>query len=399
MSERESCLLIHHRDITSPFSATVPHYVSTKLAASREVHVICTERGDTESRAQRSEGVVYHDISAGQVPILSAVLFLCVSAVYAAVLGRKHRYDAVYGFQRTLIQAWVGAALAHAKFVAGLQVVPVRQKRDFVAARDDDLSAVERLSVALRIQYARVVRWCLRESDEVVCLTEGIRRVTEREYGLDLSAATVIGMGVETAVFDDERGEGGCSTWDEPLTVTYVGSLGTARGLAHVIEALADCPRDFEFHVAGSGTAEYVAAMQRRAAELGVADRVVWHGRIPHEDVPAVLADADVAISPLENTESYRISFPAKLLEYMAAGSVVVASDIPPHRRLISDGQNGVLYDGSATDLCDTLERCVGNPETMADIESRATETAREYDWDSVVEDHAAVLFGGKDRP
>ncbi|WP_238378583.1 glycosyltransferase family 4 protein [Haloarcula rubripromontorii] len=255
------------------------------------------------------------------------------------------------------------------------------------------MSLAERLSVMIWTGYAAAVKVALQRCDQVTCLTEGIRQVTEQEYGLDLSSAAVIGMGVDTETFEPADGRQAGDSFSRPLTVTYVGSLGAARGLPHVIEALAECGETFEFHIAGDGQSGYIDAMQAKAAKLGVADQIVWYGRVPHSDVPGLLTRTDVALSPLEDIESYRISFPAKLLEYMAAGAVVMATDIPPHQRLITDGDNGLLYDGTAAGLCSAIEQCLDDPALAGQIERTARETAEAYDWDTIVDKHAAALF------
>ncbi|MFY4813990.1 glycosyltransferase [Haloarcula sp. AONF1] len=393
MAQRRSLLLIHHRDVRSPFSATVPHYISTKLAAAHTVHVICSADEDHDAGDSGNTSVVYHPLRTGNTRLISTIAFFIIATLYAAVLGARHRFDATYGFQRTLVQAWVGAIAGDSRFVAGLQVVPVRQKRDFVTSRQADMSPAERLSVMIWAGYAAAVKVVLQRCDQITCLTEGIRKVTEQEYGLDLSSAVVIGMGVDTETFEPADGRQTSDSFSRPLTVTYVGSLGAARGLPHVIEALAECSVAFEFHIAGDGQSGYIDAMQAKAAQLGVADQIVWYGRVPHSDVPELLTRTDVAISPLEDIESYRISFPAKLLEYMAASTVVMATDIPPHQRLITDGNNGILYDGTETGLCSAIERCLNDPAVASQIETTARETAEAHDWDTVVNKHAAVLF------
>jgi len=396
MTDTFSVLLIHHRDIKSPFSATVPHYVSKELAESHTVHVLCKDEPTNGAISKTDSNVVFHDIGTTQIPVISGLLFLVLTSLYAVVLGARYRYDAVYGFQRTLIQAWLGSQAGGSRFVVGLQVVPVEQKLDFVDSKGGNRDIAEWLSVQMQLRYASLVEVLLQRSTEIVCLTEGIRRTTERAYGIDLSAAHVIGMGVDTETFNSAS-HSATEQFTEPLTVTYVGSIGPARGFAHVIDGLATSDGLFEFHVAGDGASDYIREMKSRADRLGVSDRIEWYGRIPHDDVPSVLADTDIALSPLEDRESYRVSFPAKLLEYMAAGAVVIATDIPPHQQLLTDGHDGVLYDGTETGLCNALRRCLDDPNIPLRMGARARDTAEGYDWENVVEEHAAVLFEGRD--
>ncbi|WP_436930554.1 glycosyltransferase [Halosimplex halobium] len=392
--DRGSVLLVHHRAIASPYSATVPHYLARELAESGTVHVLSRRRPDGAGDGDDGfpDDVAHHEVGTGQVPILSGLLFVVVSTLYAAALGARHRFDAVYAFQQTIIQGWPAARAGGSRFVVGLQSVPVRQKRD-LSATHGRLPLRKRARVAMLSRYAWAVGRLLDRTDEVVCLTDGIREATELEYGVDLSGAHVIGMGVDTDRFAVESTREPARGPDDTWVVTYVGSIGPPRGLEHVLDAVAESDRDVEFRVAGGGGDEYMASLRERARDLGIDDRVTWLGIVPHEEVPGVLADADVAVSPLADIESYRISFPAKLLEYMAAGTPVVATDIPAHRRLVEPGTNGLLYDGTADGLVAALDDVIGGEVDARALGRAARATAEAHDWAAVVAEHEAVLF------
>ena len=102
------------------------------------------------------------------------------------------------------------------------------------------------------------------------------------------------------------------------------------------------------------------AAVQ--AAATGVAG-VVLTGAVPHDDMPAWLAGADIGVAPFDVAAhpALAIEFywsPLKIFEYMAAGLPVVAPDIPRLRRLIEHGREGLLYDPSEADgLANALDR------------------------------------------
>lgn len=397
-SDGRSVLLVHHRDISSPYSATVPHYLARKLSESHTVHVVCRARLGDDDENQFPDSVERHPVATGQIPILSGLLFLVLSTLYAGALGLVYRYDAVYAFQRTIIQGRVAASAALARFVVGLQSVPVRQKRDLASAAHDQFSVRKRVLVELKSTYAWVVGHLLDWRAEVVCLTEGIRETTEQEYGIDLSDAHVIGMGVDVDRFTADVDREHATDPDDTWVVTYVGSIGEPRGLEDVFEAVAATDRDVEFHVAGSGRDAYMAELRERTRELGIEDRVEWLGIVSHEEVPSVIARSDLAISPLEDIESYRISFPAKILEYMAAGSLVVATDIPAHRRLVDDGRNGILYDGRVDSLLDVFDACAEGEVDARALRRAARDTAEDHDWDVVVQEHERVLFDRRVR-
>jgi glycosyltransferase involved in cell wall biosynthesis len=412
MSDQEgSVLFVHHSDLTSPFKSTVPYYVPARIAESRAVHVLCRKHASQRDEAdQAPEGVELHDLDTGEIPIVSGVLFFVLSTLYALVLGARWRYDAVYAFQGDLIQGWVASRAAGARFVVGLQSVPVRQHRDFLDSREEQLPLLDSLRLRLYFQYRRVIGALLERATAVTCLTAGIRDVTEEAYDVDLSDAHVIGMGIDTSNFVAEAdggtkvtGEANADSGDadtdrdgadgDVCRVAYVGTLSQVRGIGDLIDAIAAVDHDVEVVLAGTGADEQLSALRTRATELGVADRIEWLGVVPHEDVPRVLRRADIAVSPLSDIESYRISFPAKLLEYMACGCLVVATDIPAHRRVIEDGRNGFLYENGPTGLADALSNCIENGSSHDDVRREARATADQHSWDEIAKRHEAVLF------
>jgi len=378
----QSVLFVHSRDITTPFGTTWPYYVTERLARNYTVHVLCRKRPDRRDVNDIPTDVVYHDINTGTVSIISGLLFVVFSTVYAVLLAGIHQYDVVYSFKHETIQSWLAARVGNARLAVGLQSVPVEQTRELL---DHDRLSFHTL---LYGSYSLIVRFVLEDADEVVCLTDGIRQVTEDAFDIDLRNAHVIGMGVETDKFDPDMSElSGC----EPVTVTYLGTIHSTRGLDHVLEAIAGVEYDVTFRIVGSGSDSDIVDLKRTAADLGLEDRVDWVGWVPHDAVPDLLRSTDIAVSPLADTESYRISFPAKMLEYMAAGCLVIATDIPPHRNLIENDHNGFLYNGTADGFREVLTKRVTESPTSVGYEARRT--AERYDWECIVKRVEDVIF------
>jgi glycosyltransferase involved in cell wall biosynthesis len=108
------------------------------------------------------------------------------------------------------------------------------------------------------------------------------------------------------------------------------------------------------------------AAMERLAAELGVAERVRFVESVPSVAPYLALADLFVFPSRLEG-------LPVALLEAMCAGLPCLASDIPPHAEVVEDGVTGRLFprdDGTA--LQAAMERLHGDPAERARLGAAA---------------------------
>jgi teichuronic acid biosynthesis glycosyltransferase TuaH len=122
-------------------------------------------------------------------------------------------------------------------------------------------------------------------------------------------------------------------------------------------------------------------APARREALLGV-DGVCWVGPRSYQDLPSILACADVWLLPYGDSEFNRASFPLKLLEYLAAGRRVVATDLPAVRWLETD----LIAAASAPDsFADAVDAATATSPTAAERAARR-EFAADHSWARRVE-------------
>ncbi len=109
------------------------------------------------------------------------------------------------------------------------------------------------------------------------------------------------------------------------------------------------------------------AAIEARAAALNLADRVVFAGAVPHQDVPAWYRTADVFVLPSEFDNSPNVA-----LEAMASGVAVVATDVGGLRQYVRDDVNGTLVPaGNAPALAAAIGRYVADPTLAAQVGAR----------------------------
>lgn len=360
------------------------------MARSQEISVICRKYPDGHNR-EALQDVNLTAINVGNTPIVSGVLFILISSILSTIISLKGDYDCVYCFQSSLIQGWVASKFSTGRLVAGLQSVPVRQSQDFLSGRDREGSISSYVYKYGYQLYSKIIGHILKSSDRIICLTDGIRCLTEEMYEVDMSDATIIGMGVDLDLFSREN-----PTTTQNKTgweIVYVGSITENRGIEHVIETVSNSNHDLQFKVVGDGPEAYVSSLKQLTVDRDVTDSIEWVGRVPHETVPELLSAADFAISPLQDIESYQVSFPAKILEYMAAECLVIATEIPAHESLIEHGVSGYLYDGTQPGLLNTLEQAIESNEKNRDIRKRGLKIAENYDWEIIVDKHERTVL------
>ena len=121
-------------------------------------------------------------------------------------------------------------------------------------------------------------------------------------------------------------------------------------------------------------------ALVARAAELGIADRVHFRGKIPHDEVAWWMAAGDVFVLP-----SLSEGLPTVVCEAMACGRPVVATAVDGTPEIVRDGETGILVPPrEPRPLADALARVLDDPELAARMRSRAFQISAEtYTWDA----------------
>jgi phosphatidylinositol alpha-mannosyltransferase len=169
---------------------------------------------------------------------------------------------------------------------------------------------------------------------------------------------------------------------DRP-TVLFVGRLEKRKGLRFLLRAwpmvLARQP---EARLVVVGRGRPLEGYKRFVARQGWAESdVMFAGYVPAEDLPRYYQACDVFCAPNTGQESFGIV----LLEAMAAGAPIAASDIPGYRDVVSNGEEGLLVERqNPAALADRLCRLLGNPEMRAHMRRVGQQKARNYDWPRV---------------
>jgi glycosyltransferase involved in cell wall biosynthesis len=176
-------------------------------------------------------------------------------------------------------------------------------------------------------------------------VSETVAADVRREIGIPDSRVVVVPPGIDLERFrpDPTIGEAWRATSgltpDERVLVV-ASRLEAPNGVAVAIEAVARLRgRREEVVLVVAGAGSQAAALRRTARVLGVAPAVRFLGAVDHDELPAVLAAADLFLLPSLAPEG----LPLGALEASAAGLAVVASDAPGVREAVVDGATGIV--------------------------------------------------------
>jgi phosphatidylinositol alpha-mannosyltransferase len=177
--------------------------------------------------------------------------------------------------------------------------------------------------------------------------------------------------------------------------ILFVNRLDRRKGFPDMLRAFAMiAPRHPEALLVVAGDGKERRALRRLPDEVRA--RVLMLGSVPHELLPPYLAACEVFCAPATGRESFGIV----LVEAMAAGLPVVASDIPGYREVVRHDVEGILVPPSDPgSLAEATSRLLEEPEVAGKMGKAGRARARRYSWDRVakeVEEAYEEALGGR---
>lgn len=163
-----------------------------------------------------------------------------------------------------------------------------------------------------------------------------------------------------------------------PLRLCYLGTLSPWQGLDDLLRALPRATAPFHLTVLTGAPERRQRRLLRKAARLGLAERVTVRPAVPPEALQAVLREHDVGVAPLVPCERNLIQgcMPIKLLDVMAAGLPLLAPDLPVVRQVV--GPEAPLYGRASQDaLLGLLSRLAADPALRHDLGRAGLERVR----------------------
>jgi glycosyltransferase involved in cell wall biosynthesis len=137
-----------------------------------------------------------------------------------------------------------------------------------------------------------------------------------------------------------------------------------------------------------AGVGDGLPALQARAREAGIADRVIFPGWIEHDQAHVYWSAADAAINPYRDNLINRSKCAGKVVLAMAMGKAVVTSRVGENLAYIEDGRTGLLTaPGDTDDLARALLAVLSDRRWAAELGGKARQRIwARFDWDARIE-------------
>jgi glycosyltransferase involved in cell wall biosynthesis len=179
--------------------------------------------------------------------------------------------------------------------------------------------------------------------DAIIC-PSAVTKAYIASLGIPREKITVVSNGVDTKLFTPQS----ISLSADRPTILYIGTLADWQGLDVLLEALPAivAQSQCKLRIVGRGRGRQHKNLQKRIRKLGLEERVSIEPAVPHHEVPALIAQADVCVAPLAYNDRNVTQgcCPIKIIEYMACARPIVAANLPVVRELVHENVDALLF-------------------------------------------------------
>ncbi|MDP8233218.1 MAG: glycosyltransferase [Candidatus Saelkia tenebricola] len=225
--------------------------------------------------------------------------------------------------------------------------------------------------------------------DSISCSSNRLIQLATNEYGVSPKRTTSAHVGADLTIFNPQN-KNTLIREKYRLTgpiVLYLGQLHGAQYaelFIHAVSVVIQWYPTAMFFIVGGGYR--LSELKSLALDLGLRDKIIFTGFIPHEETAKYIAAADVCAACFENNAITQSKSPLKLAEYLASGKAIVASNVGEVRNMV--GGVGILVEpGNHLVFAGGINELLSQPalrEKMAVLSRKRAE--EKYNWPTTAE-------------
>ncbi|MBM3204528.1 glycosyltransferase family 4 protein [Candidatus Uhrbacteria bacterium] len=215
--------------------------------------------------------------------------------------------------------------------------------------------------------------WIHRTPDAIHAISKAL---ADRAVRLGAKKVSIIPNGVELTAFEKVRG-----TQKIPGSIVAVGRLHVDKGYDVLIQAFSKIAQKYsEATLSIAGEGDERAHLTHVIKTLGLETRVKLLGNVPYQDIPPLIARAEVFVVP-SRAEGMGIVF----VEAQAAGTAVIGSRTGGIPDVIQDGETGLMVPVEDVEsLTQAMDRLLGEPSVREELVKQASQNLSRYSWDQI---------------
>ncbi len=349
------------------------------LDAGHEVDIICLrQRGEPEEEIDEGQRIVRLPVNRSFIGFAGHIAeYVAFTAMVAWRLAREHRtrrYD--------LVQvATVPDFLAFGALPEKLGGVPLLlDLHEDMPEFFRDRFASRWLQPLLPVVTA-ATRASAGIADQIITVHEPLRLLSIAR-GVDPKRISVVMNSADGRLFDPSKYERRPFMSDGRLRLIHHSNFQRIYGLDVAIEGLSRVRDDLPWRLDVYGDGPWRPQIEAAIERTGTAERVTLHGRVPMDDLPSLLAGADIGLVPSLAEPYMEYSLSTKLLEYAAMGVPTIATDLATFRHHFTDQALRYIPGGDPDALSAAVESMAADPEGTLAMGLEGQRQAAAYDWE-----------------
>jgi glycosyltransferase involved in cell wall biosynthesis len=229
-------------------------------------------------------------------------------------------------------------------------------------------------------------------ANEIITVHEPLRQLSIAR-GVPPDKISVVMNSADTRVFDAARHPRRPFMEDGELRLVHHSNLQRIYGLDVAIEALALLdPAVLPHRLDVYGDGPFLPALEAAIARSGIGDRIHLNGRVPIDDLPALLAGSDIGLVPSRPEPYLQYSLSTKLLEYAAMGVPIIATDLATFRAHFSDEAIRYVPGADAPALAAGIRELAADPAAASRLGAEARRQAAAYAWEVQAARYVAIV-------
>jgi|GEM_PF-1598586 glycosyltransferase involved in cell wall biosynthesis len=239
----------------------------------------------------------------------------------------------------------------------------------------------------------RLDRFCMNRVDRVIAISYELKYALVRRGIKEEKIEVVVGDGVDIL---KARSIGKRDVRDvfgfDGKVVGYVGSIGRARCSERIIEAFGIVKEKSDFNVnlvmVGPFPNELeVEYFQNLVKKMKLKGSIFFTGHVPHDEALQYMKSFDLAVAYHEgNFLFYNVAVPTKVLEYMATGRAIVATNHKMYRNLLTHGRDAYLTEQNPKAFAEGILHLLENDELSERLSKNAEIAAERYSFEKVTD-------------
>jgi len=220
----------------------------------------------------------------------------------------------------------------------------------------------------LRLKTEKWLQWCIRKWIDTIffvskSMLEDLKRMLPEKHLVYAPNGVDIGR-----FFDQKRAR--------KTQLVAVGTLKWQKGYEYLLQSVKGVfPKHSEYRLVVVGDGPLRNQLQELARRLGIVDKIDFLLRLNHDEVATVLNESNIFVM-----SSVSEGFPRALLEAVACGTPVVATDVGSCREIV-DGVGFIVKPRNPGEFADAVNRLIENEELRAEFSRNCQEVAKRYDW------------------